>query len=482
MNDNLHRMQLLQSLLATMHDSNANIVKFKSTFNGDCNDTIRFVFAIQGYDEITNFQDPNSLFLNIYNVLPHHIQVEFGADKSRVLDAQQNALNNNSTEDEIAEAAIYSIDSMQEFFVRSYRPTIQRSQIFRHLHSLYMRRNENPRAVIDRMIAAIQYAKTTIDLLNRTNTDHNNDMATITDGDVTELMSRLFCSTHSNTTNPGQINILVQKKFRADKPRYDHANGAFTPFYTIADNVVVDLGTMWYAKDHNYKIQHYDPLPLPLWETPRPKSKITTTKPVASKAPTSFPSRKRQRFNPSRYSSSQPPHKRQRYNQQQYNPRNRSHQRHAPKPQYPRSNPIICYRCGKANHSSKQCHSRHEINSDPLQPNDRRIPTQWPFRSQSRIQSHTRSHQFTTKHRQPQQSWRQYQSKSVGPQHQQPKSQNQRQTQPQNANSNSTQLLSMITNLRDKASEDTHIDPQILVAIDELRDTITSPNDPQPRQ
>ena len=243
---------------------------------------------------------------------------------------------------------------------------------------------------------------------------------------------------------------------------------------------------MWYAKDHNYKIQHYEPLPLPLWEAPRPTSKSfarTGKKSATSRTPTQYQSRKRQRFNAPRHSSSQPPHKRQRYNQQQYNSRNRYQQRYAPKHQYSQPPTIVCYRCGKANHSSKQCHSRHDINSVPLQPNDRRNPSQWPFRSsqQSRTQSNPKSRQFTTKHQQSQQSWRQYQSQPIKSQHQTPKLDNQRGTQP-DSNSNSTQLLSMVTNLRDIASEDTHIDPQILVAIDELRNTITSPTDPQPRQ
>lgn len=60
-------MQLLQQLLATMHDSNANQAKFTSKFTGDCNETIRFVFAIQEYEDVTNFQHPDSLFISIYN-------------------------------------------------------------------------------------------------------------------------------------------------------------------------------------------------------------------------------------------------------------------------------------------------------------------------------------------------------------------------------------------------------------------------------
>ena len=291
-------MQLLQSLLATMHDSNANQAKFKSKFTGDCNETIRFVFSIQQYNDVTNFQHSDSLFINIYNSLPHHIQVEFSADKTNVIAAQENALDENSNDDEIAQAAIYSSDSMQQFFVRNYRPTIQRGKIFRQLHSIYMRYNESPRAVIDRMVAAIEYAKATIDLLNRTNPDQNDQIANITDADITELMGRAFCSSNNtnNQTGAGQINLLMQKKFRTDKPRYDHATTGFTPFYTIANAIVADLGTMWYARDPKCKIQHYEPLPLPLWETPRTKPKAKSVKSVTAQTSPQHQSRKRKRF------------------------------------------------------------------------------------------------------------------------------------------------------------------------------------------
>ena len=481
----LHRQQLLQTLLAAFHDSNANMAKFKTTFNGDCNDTIRFVFAIQGYEEITNFQDPNSLFINIYNSLPHHIQVEFGADKNNTITRQQNALDNNSTDQDIKNAAIYSSESMQEFFVRNYRPTIQRSTIFRHLHSIYMRRNENPRAVIDRMVAAIQYAKATIDLLNRTNPNQNDDMAAITDGDVTELLSRLFCS---NNSNPGQINILVQKKFRSEKPRYDENNGGFTPFLTIANNVVADLGTVYYAKDSNYKIQHYEPLPLPLWETPRNKPKTKITKPMQTSP--QHQSRKRNRFTPSHNFQSQPPNKRRRYDsQQQYAQKSQYHskQRYTPKhrnnPQRShqfRSHKTQCYRCGKLYHKTTDCRSHHDIDSNPLQPQDRRHPSQWPYKPQQQPNTHysTKNHHYTNKHKQ--QSWRQYQSPSAKSFNQSSKSnngQNESQTNP-----NTSQLLSLVTDLHDKASEDSHINPEILIAIDEIRNSITKPDPPQPRQ
>ena len=484
-------MQLLQQLLATMHDSNANQAKFKSKFTGDCSETIRFVFAIQEYEDVTNFQHPDSLFISIYNALPHHIQVEFSADKTNVIQAQQAALDNNSTADEIATAAIYSSESMQEFFVRNYRPTVQRGKIFRQLHSIYMRQNESPRSVIDRMVAAIQYAKSTIELLNQTNPDNNDQMANITDADITELMSRAFCSNNNNnTTNIGKINILMQKKFRTDKPRYDHATTGFTPFYTIANAIVSDLGTMWYARDPQYKIQHYEPLPLPLWETPRPKQN------ASSKA--QFPNRprKRTRFN-SRNRSHQPPYKRQRYNapqqinpqpsnpsrhnipqksfntrrftlQQRHNPQ-QYHQRHFASKSRNNFNSIKCYRCGKRQHTAKECASRHDANRVPLHPNDRRNPSQWPFRPQLQPRANTNPHPQRT----PTRTWKQY-SSGTDPSSNTHNSQS-------TSTSNSSKLLSMIADLRDTACEDTHIDPSILLAIDEIRNKIKPPNDSQPR-
>ena len=378
---------------------------------------------------------------------------------------------------------------MQEFFVRNYRPTIQRGKIFRQLHSIYMRRNENPRAVVDRMVAAIQYAKTTIELLNRTNTDQNDQMTNITDSDVTELMSRAFCS--NNTTNTGHINILMQKKFRSDKPRYDHAANGFTPFYTIANSIVSDLGTMYYARDPLYKIHHYEPLPLPLWEIPHPKQN--------SPSKTQLPHlpRKRHRFN-SRNPSFQPPYKRQRYNKppqqnaqqhapynrrtfqprrniprfntRQYNPQQNTSRRFTPNSRNIHRNAykFKCYRCGRDYHLAKQCRAFSDTNGTPLHPNDRRIPASWPFKP------HAKTNQYTQSNRS--QSWKQYNPSSN------PSNIPQKSNTPQSdSTSTSAKLSSMIADLRHTACEDTHIDPSILLAIDEVRNKIKPPNDSQAR-
>ena len=104
----------------------------------------------------------------MYTTLPTHIQTRFAADKVAVLTRQAAEIDEDSSPEDIAKAAIYSTDSMQQFFIRNFRPNIQRQQMFRQLHAIRMRYNENPHEVLDRVVAAINYTKRTIELLNAT--------------------------------------------------------------------------------------------------------------------------------------------------------------------------------------------------------------------------------------------------------------------------------------------------------------------------
>ena len=78
----------MQSLLAAMHDQNKHITKFKAHFNGDSTKTIRFIFDINRYSEITHFKDPHSIFIHIYNALDEHIQSRIAIDKQNVIAKQ----------------------------------------------------------------------------------------------------------------------------------------------------------------------------------------------------------------------------------------------------------------------------------------------------------------------------------------------------------------------------------------------------------
>ena len=172
---------------------------------------------------IANFQSPQSLFINIYNVLPAHIQPRFAADKAAVISKQQSTLTDESTASEIAKAEIYTTDDMQKFFMKHFRPTITRGNIFRHLLSIRMRYNENPREVLDRVVAAVGYAKKTVELLNET--AGGVPVQKILKADITHILTHIFCTMNNNVreNNQGGINKLVQKVIRTKELQYNHA-------------------------------------------------------------------------------------------------------------------------------------------------------------------------------------------------------------------------------------------------------------------
>jgi len=256
---------MFSKLLAHMADSNANIAEFKSKFNGKNKNVIRFVFDIKRYEQITDFQNVNTLFSNVYNQLPPWIKLKFAQDKQATILQQQAALTNDSTLIDKQNAEKYTVDSMQKFFIRNWRPTCKRSNIFRILYSIRMRRNENPRHVVDRVAIAIEYATRTIQLINGTGGEQ---MQEISDDDITTLLAHIFCNTNNTATynNQGGINYLMQKQVRARKPVYSSvmvlgaaAATTFTPYYTIAEAIVSDIAGRWYASDKAYEMQHYYP-------------------------------------------------------------------------------------------------------------------------------------------------------------------------------------------------------------------------------
>ena len=139
--------KLMNKLLAAMHDQKKHITKFKSHFNGDITKTIRFIFDIYRYSEITNFKDPHSIFTHIYNALSENIQGRISVDKHNVVLAQiaeEQQLANDDDENETntipaekyEEAQIYSIESIQAFLISIFRPSITRSNIFAALKSI----------------------------------------------------------------------------------------------------------------------------------------------------------------------------------------------------------------------------------------------------------------------------------------------------------------------------------------------------------
>ena len=204
-----------------MHDTNSHRAAFRSIFNGDNRSTIRFIFEIERYAAIADFQDAQSLFISIYNALPEYIQTRFGKDKTEVIRTQRAALTDESTAEEKTQADIYSTDKMQEFFITNFRPTVSRGNLFRHLKSIRMRYNENPRMVVARVDTAIKYAKRTIALLNKDAQSTN--IQEIHDADVAEVLRFVFCvrNNRSDESNNGGINKLMQQSVRRKKLGHD---------------------------------------------------------------------------------------------------------------------------------------------------------------------------------------------------------------------------------------------------------------------
>ena len=451
----------MSNILSQLHDTNANIAKFTSKFNGENKDTIRFIFDIERYEQVTNFQHPHTLFTNVYNALPEWIQYKFAQHRQEVLKLQDLILTDQSTDKERADAKVYTVESMQHFFVRNYRPTCKRSNIFRLLYSIRMRYNENPRVVVDRIATAVDYAQKTIKLMNAAGGEQ---MQKITDDDITGVLANTFCIKNNSPAerNQGGINKLMQREVRKTKAKYTSAE-KFKAYYKIAESIVSDVAGMWYARDDLHTIKYYDPQPLPLWETIIKKSRVPTT-PKPKTSPSVYtpkhagqkrPTQARPQFNP--------PHKRRKYNT----------------PQQPTHTPtnlsqIQCFRCGKRGHKAEVCYSTTDINSQPIRHTDRRTLNSMPFRANFKIPKNPNTPNIKPPYHKPQQqpSWTSY------PSHR-PQQRSQPQTQP---NPTIPQLHTLITQLHTQASNDVHINPTLLNTINTLYTQSKVASNSPPRQ
>ena len=467
----------MSKLLSHMADSNANIAEFKSKFNGENKDVIRFIFDIKRYDQITDFQNPNTLFSNIYNTLPPWIQQKFAQDKQSILYAQAHALPQDADAQQQLDATVYSVESMQKFFIRNWRPTCKRSNIFRILYSIRMRRNENPRAVVDRISTAVGYATDTIRLINETGGEQ---MQEISDDDITTLLAHVFCNTNNSPTynNQGGINELMQKLVRSKKPLYASVAvppaviaTAFTPYYTIAETIVADISGRWYAKDKKYEIQYYDPQALPLWETvikktphPKPHPRPHPKPKRGPQYPQSPNDRKRQPSTPQ--SPYQPPTKRPRYPRPNRGPSN------------PRFRNVQCWRCGFPGHPSDDCKSLRDINGQTFRYSDRRALKDMPFRSSNRPPRNPPHSRYPRSPPKPSpvpsnpkpNPYKQY-SSPHSPSHQLPHP-----SHPQKP-----QLHTLVAQLGEIAANDLHINADVLQHIQSLQSHLAANTDTAPR-
>ena len=185
---------------------------------------------MQRYKNISNFQDPHSLFTAIYDALSPSIQARLAEHKQETLAAQKEEIenkvkegdgnhNNKPTDEQYAAAAIYKYESMETFFITHYRPQITKSRIYGQLKRIVMRKNENPRIVLEHAKSAIAYAKKTIELLNKPVVT----VGTLTNQDVKDILTYIFCTNNMITgKNDGGINKSGNEKSRK---QWDHNIG-----------------------------------------------------------------------------------------------------------------------------------------------------------------------------------------------------------------------------------------------------------------
>ena len=477
----------MSRVLSHLHDSNANIAEFTSNFNGENKHVIRFIFDIQRYEQITNFQNPDTLFTNIYNKLPPWIQHKFAQDKVNTIDRQQATLAENATELEKIEANKYTVEQMQKFFIKNYRPTCKRTNIFRLLYSIKMRYNENPRTVVDRIATAVGYAKKTIRLINECGGEQ---MQTISDDDVTTILANIFCNTNNCAAyqNQGGINLLMQKAVRKAKPAYEST--AVPPnrpvllkkYYEIAEEIVSNVAGKWYAKDKRYEMKYYDPQPLPLWETIIKKpTPITTPKPQfkPKRQQSHIQNDNRKRKNQWQNQPYGPARKRSKFNP---NPNPNPHIKLPTPSSTSNSNNVQCFRCGFKGHRANDCKSGRDINNVRFARHERRTLKEMPFKStfkQPRPYVPTRPQ--NTSPRAPQfnpipsnnRGYNQYPSGTT----------NNSQLNPSQNTQFTPQLHTLISELTNAAAQDQRINPDVLHAIQSLQEHVNNNNhNPSARQ
>lgn len=470
-------------------------LRFTSHFNGNTKNTIRFIFAIQRYHDVSNFINPNTLFNAVYNNVHDHIKIRFAQHKAETLQQQHAALPNDANTDQQARAAIYSLRSMQRFFMDHYRPSITRSNIFRYLKEIRMRYNENPRVVLDRTCTAIRHAMKTIELYNAAGVGIQLDR--IRPADRTAILTNVFCTKNNSSyeKNQGGINALVQKMVRQKELQYT-ANDKYTIWYAEMDSICAKVGGMHYAGDPAYKYVHYEPQILELWDSGRSRPKPTRRPPNKStKRKHPYP---RSPYQPKPKQPRQDPNTQRSPTNPQYNPNQNTNNRPSPP----------CYRCGRTGHKAIDCYSKSDINRQRLHHNDRRQLNQMPFRNhQHKPRSPTKpirksprgfnnptsnSHSFQTKNdprssRKSSTPWAKYPPTSTQPSYTNPTYTNTSYTnnpshtnthrRPQShPNPNQPQIHALLAQIKSNVEQNVHADPSLLENIQSLESLMNPDN------
>ena len=466
--------ELLTKVLAQIHDTKAGSAQFTSYFNGNAKNTIRFIFAIERFEIVSRFLDPDSLFIAIYNNVSDTIKPRFAQDKVTTITRQRAALADNASITQKEKAAMYSVESMQQFFMKHFRPSITRGNIFRHLLSIRMRYNENPREVLDRVVMAISNAKKTIKLYNSAGIGIALDK--IRPADINHILTTVFCTKNNSTheKNNGGINALVQQTIRKQQLVYINTT-KYTNWYTQIDAICAKVSGAHYAGDELFKVEYHPPQILELWETPKYKPKPKPTKPKGRGG-----IKRKQPYPQSPYNP------KTKYRRNSDNP----YRQRPPKPNQPnpntdkRSKP--CFRCGRPGHRASDCYSRSDINGQTLQKHERRLLKEMPFRGDHKVpksppikQPHQPYKPPITPIRYPTRNPHQFQNRSQrqNPNQQQDKwskypSQPTRPYPNPNPNTSSTnnqpQIHTLLAQIKTNAEQDSHINPSLLQQIQSL--------------
>ena len=468
--------ELLVKVITQMHDNNASAAKFKTYFNGDTKNTIRFIFATQRFNTISRFMDPESLFIAIYINVLDPIKTRFAADEATIIARQRAQLTEYSNAEDRASAKVYSMESMQAFFMTHYRPSLTRGNIFRHLLSIRMRYNENPREVLDRVVQALSNARKTIILYNSAGIGVPLDR--IRPADRTLILTTIFCTKNNcaQEKNEGGINASVQKRIRDIQLQYD-VNHAYRDWYLEMDAICVKVGGIHYSGDERCKYVHQEPQILELWDKPsktkpkthtrKPKNPLKR-KPLQPQSPRQ-PKPKRPRFDPTKTQRGSP-------NTPSYTPKSK------------------CFRCGKRGHHFNDCRSRWDVNGQEMFGWERRILSKMPFRGdhkppksnptirpQQPRQPRNNPNTFRTRNyrggqQQGTNSWPTYPSTHI----QSPQQNPMRNVTPQrqNPNHNQPQINALLAQITADAQQDSHTNPSIITNLQQLATMMASNNNP----
>lgn len=353
-------------------------------------------------------------------------------------------------------ARTYTVVDMQRFFIKRYRPTITRKRIIKEIQKVRMRYNENPYIVAETVKQALLWANATIMLLNLDMDDRNLKIAPITNPERFELLKAVFCTTNENNNNSqGAVNKLMQRRLRKLKPDHD-----LDTWIAIAREVAQSVSGTFYAEDHQCKIRHYDPYPLPLWEK---QTNQKPSNPSSLKPKTPNYSRKRKRFprQPTQ-NDSQPPTKRPKFD-----PKSKS----KPK-QKGDTTKMQCWRCGRRGHSFKSCVSGKDINGKYLGKEERREISEMEFRSSYPNKPPRPLNQAQVK--QKPQRWNKY-GKSKGSKLHNGSNTRHQPDPPQQQ----PQVNTIVAELHDLLTKDTYTSPAVLNRISTLQQQMNPGNNPR---